>query len=107
MTRSEPRNLRGLVQTKDFADFLGVSEGTIRAWRKRYLDWVDRGRPESDAIHAHFPEPLPDPEDPGEVFLINAGAVYDVGVVVQFGEYLKGRESRAGNPQWNRSRGPA
>jgi hypothetical protein len=107
MHRDEPRNLRGLVQTKDMADFMGVSESTIRAWRKRHLDWVDRGRPASTAIHTHFPDAEPDPQDPTQAFLINAGPVYDVIDVLRFGEYLSGYERTAGNPRWNRSAGPA
>ncbi len=105
MQREEPRNLRGLVQTKDLAEYMGVSESTIRAWRKRHMDWLDRGRPASNAIHIHFPEPVPDPQDPNEPFLINAAAVYDVADVILFGGYVRHHERKAGNPQWNKSRG--
>jgi hypothetical protein len=103
MQRKEPRNLRGLVQTKDLAEYIGVPEATIRAWRKRYQDWVARGRPESKAIYVHFPDPVADPQAPDEAFLINAAAVYDVASVVRFGSYIKQHERTAGNPQWLRS----
>lgn len=101
----EPRNLRGLVQTKDLADFLGASESTVRVWRKRHLDWVGRDRPDSDAIYVLFPDSVPDPQDPSEAFLVNAGPVYDVADVVRFGAYLRKHQRKAGNPQWIRSAG--
>lgn len=103
MQREEPRNLRGLVQTRDMADFLGVTESTIRAWRKRHLDWVERGRPASTAIHIHFPEPVPDPQDPTQAFLVNAAALYDVADVLRFGASVQQHERKGGNPAWSRS----
>lgn len=89
MPHDEPRNLRGLVQTKDLADFLGVTEDAVRAWRKRHLDWVARGRPASRAIPTAFPDPVGDPRSPGEAFLINAAAVYDMADVMRFAEYVE------------------
>lgn len=105
MQRDEPRNLRGLVQTRDLAEYMGVPENTIRAWRKRHMDWLDRGRPTSTAIHVHFPDPVPDPQNPDEPFLVNAAAVYDVADVMEFGGYVRQHERKVGNPQWNRTRG--
>lgn len=103
MQRQEPRNLRGLVQTKNMAEFLGVSENTIRAWRKRNLEWADSGRKETSSVHAHFPAPIPDPQDPQLPFLINGGPVYDVAAVMLFKDYYEQHERKAGNPQWIRA----
>lgn len=102
MKRTEPRNLRGLVQTKDLADFLGVPESTIRAWRKRHQDWLSKGAPPLEAIHTHFPDPVADPQDSGSPFLINAGPVYDVANVVLFAEHVRTHEGKKGNPGWVR-----
>lgn len=102
MQRQAPRNLHGLVQTRDMADFLGVPENTIRAWRKRHLDWVASGRKATASIQAHFPEPIPDPENPDMPFLINGGPLYDVASVVRFRDHVEQHERKVGNPQWIR-----
>lgn len=106
MKRNEPRNLRGLVPTKDMADFLGVPESTIRVWRKRHQDWVSRGAPPTEAVHTLFPDPVSDPQDPGVPFLINAGPVYDVAGVVLFAEHVRNYQGKKGNPSWVRQGQP-
>ncbi|KRF04347.1 hypothetical protein ASH00_14685 [Arthrobacter sp. Soil782] len=101
MQQAEPRNLRGLVQTKDLADYVGVPEATIRVWRKRHSDWVARGRPVSKALPSQFPEPVSDPQEPaGAPFMVNSAPVYDVADVMRFGAYLRQHERKAGNPTW-------
>lgn len=91
--------MNGLVQTRDLAEHVNTPESTVRAWRKRHVDWVAQGRPASTAIHAQFPEPVMDPQN-DEPFLINGGPVYDVADVVRFGIFVAQHERKAGNPQW-------
>lgn len=92
--------MNGLVQTRDLAEYLATTESTVRAWRKRHADWVALGRPASNAIHAQFPEPAMDPQDPDKPFLINGGPVYPVAAAVKFGMFVAKHERKAGNPQW-------
>lgn len=105
MKSDEPRNLRGLVQTKDLADFIGASEATLRVWRKRQQDWVARGRPASSAVYTLFPDPVRDPQSPESAFLFNAAPVYDLGDVVRFRTRLEAHASNRGNPNWRHSTG--
>ncbi|KIC68697.1 hypothetical protein [Pseudarthrobacter phenanthrenivorans] len=93
-----PRNLRGLVQPRDMAEFLGVPEPTFRVWRKRRQEWVEKGRPKSRAVHTLLPEPVRDPENPSEPFMINGAFVYDVSDVIKLRDEIVAHERKAGNP---------
>lgn len=103
MQKKEPRSIRGLVQTRDMADFMGVPEATIRAWRKRHHDWEASGRKATASIHAHFPKAVSDELNPDVPFLINGGPVYDEAAVVSFRDHLEQHERKAGNPAWTRA----
>jgi hypothetical protein len=95
----EPRNLGGYVSAVDLAAFIGVKPEMIRTWRMRRWQWIERGCPESGAIHAFFPDPLVDPET-GEPFQFGKELVWDVSVVVRFKKDRDSHERKAGNPNW-------
>lgn len=94
----EPRNLRGLVQLKDLAEFLGVLEATLRVWRKRRGAWIVGGRKQSSAIYTLLPEPVKDPANPDVPFLFNGTVAYDVDDVKRLRAALEARERRAKSP---------
>lgn len=100
MTSEVPRNLRRLVQPKDLAEYISVSEETFRAWRSRRQMWVEHGRPTSTALYTLLPDPVKDPQDPTQGFKINGAYVYDVDDVVKLRSALAAHISRAGNPEW-------
>lgn len=93
-----PRHLRGLVQPKDMADYLEVPEPTFRVWRKRRHTWIERGRPKSRALYTLLPDPVKDPENPDEPFMINGAFVYDAGDVRELRDAIKAHERKLGNP---------
>lgn len=98
METKDPRNLRGLVQPKDMADYLGVPEPTFRVWRKRRQTWIERGRPQSRAVYTLLPDPVRDPGNPAEPFIINGAFVYDVDDVRKLRGAIEAHERKAGNP---------
>jgi len=100
MRAEAPRSLRGLVQPKDLAEYVSVSEETFRVWRSRRQTWIQQGRPPSKAIYTLLPEPVKDPERPGEPFLFNGAYAYDVDDVVKLRAALAVHKGRAGNPEW-------
>jgi len=95
-----PRNIQGLVQPRDLAEFISVSEETFRVWRSRRQTWIEQGRPPSKAIYTLLPEPVKDPEQPNEPFMFNGAYAYYVEDVVKLRTDLAGHKSRAGNPEW-------
>lgn len=100
MTIETPRSLRGLVQPKDLAEYISVSEETFRVWRSRRQAWIEQGRPASKAIFTLLPEPVEDPSRPGEPFLFNGAYAYDVDDVVKLRTALAAHKGKAGNPDW-------
>ncbi|HEX9226702.1 MAG TPA: hypothetical protein VF885_08595 [Arthrobacter sp.] len=101
MQTDEPRNLRGLVQPKDLAEYLGVPEPTFRVWRKRREDWINKGRQPSSAVYTLLPDGVKDPANPDVPFLINGAFVYDVEDVRRLRKALEEHERKAGNPAWS------
>lgn len=94
-----PRNLRGLVQLKDVAEFLGVLEATLRVWRKRRRAWIAQGRKPSSAIYTLLPDPVRDPANPDVAFLFNGSVAYDVEDVKRLRVALEARDHHAGPPR--------
>lgn len=94
--RVAPRNIRGLVGSLDMAVYLGVSDSTIRNWRLRKQKWVEAGRPKTRAVPAIFPDPVPDPADPEQPFILNRDRVWDVVDVVRFKRELESRKGISG-----------
>jgi hypothetical protein len=87
------------VSSADLAGFIGVKPNMNRTWRMRRRQWIERGRPDSEAIHAFFPDPLMDPET-GEPFLFGMELVWAVSDVIRFKKNLDSHERKAGNPNW-------
>lgn len=103
MKTEAPRSLRGLVQPKDLAAYIAVSEETFRVWRSRRQTWIEQGRPASKAIYTLLPEPVKDPYSPGEPFLFNGAYAYDMDDVVRLRAALAAHKSRSGNPGWTQT----
>ncbi|MEW1813057.1 hypothetical protein AB0284_20440 [Pseudarthrobacter phenanthrenivorans] len=98
MSEEGPRHIRGLVQPSDLSAYLKVPEPTFRVWRKRRREWIELGRPESKAVYTLLPDPVTDPENPAEPFMVNGAFVYDIEDVRKLRAAVGAHDRKSGNP---------